>query len=214
MPWLVNAAVQEIWHAANTAFGIRPMLTRGAIEAILSHGTDEQKRLYLPKLVSGEWTGTMCLTEPQASSDLAAVKTRAVRDGDCFRITGTKIYISYGEHDMAANIVHLVLARTPDAPEGVKGISLFVVPKFLPDSAGAPGSANDLRCVSLEHKLGIHGSSTATMAFGDAGGATGWLVGEENWSAPIGVVHRRVWWIRECEGERLVDAGADSQIRA
>ena len=156
----------------------------------------------------------MCLTEPQASSDLAAVKTRAVRDGDCFRITGTKIYISYGEHDMAANIVHLVLARTPDAPEGVKGISLFVVPKFLPDSAGAPGSANDLRCVSLEHKLGIHGSSTATMAFGDAGGATGWLVGEENWSAPIGVVHRRVWWIRECEGERLVDAGADSQIRA
>lgn len=180
LPWLVNAAAQEMWHAANMAFGVCPMLTQGAIEAVLFHGSEDQKRLYLPKLISGVWTGTMCLTEPQAGSDLAMVRTRAVPDGERYRITGSKIYISYGDHDLAANIVHLVLARTPDAPEGVKGLSLFVVPKFLPEPDGEPGHANDLRCVSLEHKLGIHGSPTATMAFGDAGGAVGWLVGQEN----------------------------------
>ena len=157
LPWLVNAAVQEMWHASNMSFGLCPLLTQGAIEAILFHGSDAQRQLYLPKLVSGEWTGTMCLTEPQAGSDLSAVKTRAVRSGDNYIITGQKIFITYGDHDLTPNIVHLVLARTPDAPAGVKGISLFVVPKFLPDATGAPGIDNDVRCVSLEHKLGIHG---------------------------------------------------------
>lgn len=156
------------------------MLTQGAIEAILFHGSDEQKQLYLPKLVPGEWTGSMCLTEPQAGSDLSAVKSRAVSAGDHYRISGQKIFITYGDHDLTPNIVHLVLARTPDAPPGVKGISLFIVPKYLPDADGAPGIANDVRCVSLEHKLGIHGSPTAVLAFGDADGAIGWLVGEEN----------------------------------
>ena len=180
MPWLVNAAVQEMWHAANMSFALCPMLTQGAVEAIALHGSAAQKDLYLPKLVSGAWTGTMCLTEPQAGSDLAAIRTRAVPEGEHFRISGQKIFITYGEHDLTPNIVHLVLARTPGAPEGVKGISLFVVPKFLPDAAGAPGARNDARCVSIEHKLGIHGSPTAVLAFGDAGGAIGWLVGEEN----------------------------------
>ncbi len=180
LPWLVNAAVQEMWHASNMSFGLCPLLTQGAIEAILFHGSDAQRQLYLPKLVSGEWTGTMCLTEPQAGSDLSAVKTRAVRSGDNYIITGQKIFITYGDHDLTPNIVHLVLARTPDAPAGVKGISLFVVPKFLPDASGAPGIDNDVRCVSLEHKLGIHGSPTAVLAFGDGPGAIGSLVGEEN----------------------------------
>ncbi len=180
LPWLVNAAVQEMWHASNMSFGLCPMLTQGAIEAILFHGSDEQKQLYLPKLVPGEWTGSMCLTEPQAGSDLSAVKSRAVSAGDHYRISGQKIFITYGDHDLTPNIVHLVLARTPDAPPGVKGISLFIVPKYLPDADGAPGIANDVRCVSLEHKLGIHGSPTAVLAFGDADGAIGWLVGEEN----------------------------------
>ena len=178
LPWLVNAAVQEMWHAANMSFGLCPMLTQGAIEAILFHGSDAQRQLYLPKLVTGEWTGTMCLTEPQAGSDLAAIKTRAVPEGDHYRLSGQKIFITYGDHDLTPNIVHLVLARTPDAPPGVKGISLFIVPKFLPDAAGEPGPANDVRCVSLEHKLGIHGSPTAVLAFGDGQGAVGWLVGE------------------------------------
>ena len=180
LPWLVNAAVQEMWHASNMSFGLCPLLTQGAIEAILFHGSDAQRQLYLPKLVSGEWTGTMCLTEPQAGSDLSAVKTRAVRSGDNYIITGQKIFITYGDHDLTPNIVHLVLARTPDAPAGVKGISLFVVPKFLPDATGEPGSDNDVRCVSLEHKLGIHGSPTAVLAFGDGPGAIGSLIGEEN----------------------------------
>ena len=180
LPWLVNAAVQEMWQAANLSFALCPLLTQGAVEAILFHGSGAQKRLYLPKLVTGEWTGTMCLTEPQAGSDLAAVRTRAVREGDHYRISGQKIFITYGEHELAPNIVHLVLARTPDAPEGVKGISLFIVPKFLPDAAGEPGKRNDVRCVSLEHKLGIHASPTAVLAFGDTEGAVGYLVGEEN----------------------------------
>ena len=154
LPWLVNAAVQEMWHASNMSFGLCPMLTQGAIEAILFHGSDEQKQLYLPKLVPGEWTGSMCLTEPQAGSDLSAVKSRAVPAGDHYRISGQKIFITYGDHDLTPNIVHLVLARTPDAPPGVKGISLFIVPKYLPDADGAPGIANDVRCVSLEHKIG------------------------------------------------------------
>ncbi|QRM20187.1 acyl-CoA dehydrogenase [Dechloromonas sp. TW-R-39-2] len=181
LPRLLSAAVSEMWKASNHAFSLCPMLTQGAIEALMIAGTDAQKAAYLPKLVSGEWTGTMNLTEPSAGSDLAAVHSRAEPVGDgAYRIFGQKIFITYGEHDMADNIVHLVLARTPDAPEGVKGISLFVVPKFLLDAAGEPGERNDVFCVSIEHKLGIHGSPTAVLAFGDNGGAIGTLVGEEN----------------------------------
>ncbi len=180
VPAAVSAAVEEMWHAANMAFGLCPLLTRGAIEAMHLCGTPAQKQRYLHKLVEGTWTGTMNLTEPQAGSDLSAVRTRAVPDGDRFRIFGQKIYITYGEHDMAANIVHLVLARLPDAPEGVRGISLFVVPKFLVNEDGSPGRRNDVRCVSIEHKLGIHGSPTAVLAFGDNEGAIGELVGEAN----------------------------------
>ncbi|UCV10617.1 acyl-CoA dehydrogenase [Dechloromonas denitrificans] len=181
LPRLLSAAVSEMWKASNHAFSLCPMLTQGAIEALMIAGTDAQKATYLPKLVSGEWTGTMNLTEPSAGSDLAAVRSRAEPVGDgTYRIFGQKIFITYGEHDMADNIVHLVLARTPDAPEGVKGISLFVVPKFLLDAAGEPGERNDVFCVSIEHKLGIHGSPTAVLAFGDNGGAIGTLVGEEN----------------------------------
>ncbi len=180
VPAVVSAAVEEMWHAANMAFGLCPLLTRGAIEAMHLCGTPAQKQRYLHKLVEGTWTGTMNLTEPQAGSDLSAVRTRAVPDGGRFRIFGQKIYITYGEHDMAGNIVHLVLARLPDAPEGVRGISLFVVPKFLVNDDGALGPRNDVRCVSIEHKLGIHGSPTAVLAFGDNEGAVGELVGEPN----------------------------------
>ncbi|WP_447748113.1 acyl-CoA dehydrogenase [Pseudomonas nicosulfuronedens] len=180
-PRLVSALAEEMWNAANVAFGLCPMLTRGAIEAIELRGSDELKQTWLPKLVSGEWTGTMNLTEPQAGSDLAAVRTRAEPQADgSYRVFGQKIFITYGEHDLTDNIVHLVLARVPGAPEGVKGISLFVVPKVLLNAAGSLGERNDVRCVSIEHKLGIHGSPTAVLAFGDEGGATGWLVGEEN----------------------------------
>lgn len=176
LPWCVAFAVQEMWQGANMAFGLCPLLNQGAIEAIEAHGSDEQKETYLEKLVSGEWTGTMNLTEPQAGSDLAAVRTKAVLQQDgTYKISGQKIYITYGEHDMADNIIHLVLARTPDAPEGVKGISLFIVPKILGD-----GTRNDVVCTGLEHKLGIHASPTCTMQFGDKGGATGYLVGAEN----------------------------------
>ena len=176
LPNLLAVACSEMWNAASMAFGLGPLLTVGAVEALHKHGSDELKARYLGKLVSGEWTGTMNLTEPQAGSDLAALRTRAERAGDgSYRITGTKIYITYGEHDLTDNIVHLVLARLPDAPAGTRGISLFLVPKVLPD-----GTANDLRCAGIEHKLGIHGSPTCTMAFGDGGGATGWLIGEEN----------------------------------
>jgi len=181
MPHLVAAAVDEIWNGANMAFQLCPMLTAGAIEAIEFNGSDELKRTYLPKMVAGEWTGTMNLTEPQAGSDLAAVRTKAIPQADgTYRLHGSKIFITYGDHDYTDNIVHLVLARTPEAPPGVKGISLFVVPKFLVDPDGSAGARNDVRCVSLEHKLGIHASPTGVLAFGDQGGAVGHLVGEEN----------------------------------
>ena len=179
LPELLAAATQEMWQSANMAWALCPLLTAGAVQALTLHGSDEQKQTYLAKLVSGEWTGTMNLTEPQAGSDLAAVRTRAVPEGDHYRISGQKIFITWGEHQMAENIIHLVLARTPNAPEGVKGISLFVVPKFLVNADGSLGERNDLRCVSIEHKMGIHGSPTCTMVFGDQGGAIGYLVGEE-----------------------------------
>ena len=181
LPKLVSAAVQEMWKAANISFSLCPLLTLGAIEALTLCGSNEQQRKYLPEMIAGRWTGTMNLTEPQAGSDLAAVRTRAVPQADgSYRIYGQKIFITYGEHDMAGNIVHLVLARTPDAPEGVKGISLFVVPKFMVDDQGRLGSRNDAYCVSIEHKLGIHASPTCVMAFGDNEGAVGTLVGREN----------------------------------
>jgi alkylation response protein AidB-like acyl-CoA dehydrogenase len=181
LPWSVNFAVQEMWQSANMAFGLCPMLTQGSVEAITLHGTKEQQDTYLAKLISGEWTGTMNLTEPQAGSDLAQVKTKAVKQADgTYLITGQKIYITFGEHEMSENIVHMVLARTPDAPEGVKGISMFIVPKFVPDENGNPKDRNDLTCAGLEHKLGIHGSPTCTMQFGDKGGAKGFLIGKEN----------------------------------
>jgi len=179
MPWLLATSVQEMWQAANMGFGLVLLLNQGAIDAIHHHGSPGQKATYLPKMISGEWTGTMNLTEPQAGSDLAQLKSRAVKDGDHYKITGQKIFITYGEHDLTENIVHLVLARTPDAPPGVRGISLFIVPKYLPAADGKPGKRNDLRCVSLEHKLGIHASPTCVMSFGDDGGAIGYLVGEE-----------------------------------
>ncbi len=176
LPGLLNAACIEMWNAASLSFGIAPLLTMGGIEAMTKHATPELQELYLGKLISGEWTATMNLTEPQAGSDLAALRARAEPAGDgTYRITGQKIYITYGEHDMTDNIVHMVLARLPDAPAGTKGISLFLVPKILPD-----GSRNDVFCNGMEHKLGLHGSPTCTMVFGDEGGATGWLIGEEN----------------------------------
>ena len=181
LPKLLSTAVSEMWKSANHAFSLCPMLTQGAIEALMIAGTDEQKAAYLPNLVSGNWTGTMNLTEPSAGSDLAAVRSRAEPVGDgTYKVFGQKIFITYGEHDMTDNIVHLVLARTPNAPEGVKGISLFVVPKYLLKADGTPGERNDVYCVSIEHKLGIHGSPTAVLAFGDHGGAIGTVVGEEN----------------------------------
>ncbi len=181
LPHTLGVAVEELWQSANMAFGLCPLLTHGAIEALTAHGSDELKRVYLPRLVSGVWTGTMNLTEPQAGSDVGALKTRATRAGDgTYRIVGQKIFITWGEHDAAENIVHLVLARLPDAPPGTRGISLFLVPKYLPDDEGRPGARNDLACVGLEHKLGIHGSPTCTMSFGDGGGATGFLIGQEN----------------------------------
>ncbi len=181
LPWLLAAAVQEIWHGANAAFALCPLLNQGAIDAITHHGSAEQKAIYLPPLIAGRWTGTMNLTEPQAGSDVGAVRTRAASEPDgSYRITGQKMFITYAEHDMAENIVHLVLARTPGAPSGVKGVSLFIVPKFIPRPDGSLGNRNDVRVVSLEHKMGIKGSPTGSVAFGDAGGAVGWLVGQEN----------------------------------
>jgi 3-(methylthio)propanoyl-CoA dehydrogenase len=181
LPKLVSTGVMEMWKSANMAFSLCPMLTTGAIESLMLKGSDAQKAMYLPKMVSGEWTGTMNLTEPQAGSDLAAVRTRAEPQLDgTYRIFGQKIFITYGEHDLTDNIIHLVLARLPDAPEGVKGISLFVVPKYLVNADGTPGERNDVHCVSIEHKLGIHASPTCVLAFGDKGGAIGTLVGEPN----------------------------------
>ncbi|MBN3561510.1 acyl-CoA dehydrogenase [Aliamphritea spongicola] len=180
MPYVLSIAVMEMWQAANMSWGLCPLLTQGAVEALASSASDELQQTYLPKLISGEWTGTMNLTEPAAGSDLSVIRTKAVPNGDHYLISGQKIFITWGEHDMAENIVHLVLARLPDAPPGVKGISLFLVPKFLPDTAGNPASRNDCQVVSLEHKLGIHASPTCVMSYGDNGGAVGYLVGAEN----------------------------------
>jgi 3-(methylthio)propanoyl-CoA dehydrogenase len=181
LPKLVATPCIEMLNASNIAFALVGLLTDGAIEALLTAGTDEQKTRFIEPLISGKWTGTMNLTEPQAGSDLAAVRTRAVPQGDgTYNIFGTKIFITYGEHDMAENIIHLVLARTPDAPAGVKGISLFIVPKFHVNADGSLGGRNDVHCVSIEHKLGIKASPTAVLQFGDHGGAIGTLVGEEN----------------------------------
>ncbi|WP_345811240.1 acyl-CoA dehydrogenase [Paraburkholderia sp. PREW-6R] len=181
LPKLIGTPCVEMLNASNLSFALCPLLTDGAIEALLTAGSDEQKQTYVPRLISGEWTGTMNLTEPQAGSDLALVRTRAEPQGDgSFKLFGTKIFITWGEHDMAANIAHLVLARTPSAPEGVKGISLFIVPKFLINEDGSLGERNDVHCVSIEHKLGIKASPTAVLQFGDHGGAIGHLIGEEN----------------------------------
>jgi len=176
LPLTLACVVMEDLGSANMGFSLCMMLTPAAVEALKHHGSAELQQAWLPKLITGEWTGTMNLTESQAGSDVGALKTKAVPEGDgSYRITGQKIFITFGEHDLADNIVHLVLARLPDAPQGTRGISLFLVPKILAD-----GSRNDLRCVSIEHKLGIHASPTCVMAYGDEGGATGWLIGEEN----------------------------------
>ena len=181
LPTLLQSACIEMWNSAAFAFALGPLLTVGAIEAIHAHGSDELKATYLEKLVSGDWMGTMNLTEPQAGSDLNALSSKAERRPDgTYRITGPKIFITYGEHDLTENIVHLVLARLPDAPAGTRGISLFLVPKYLVNADGSLGAHNDLRCSGIEHKLGIHASPTCSMAFGDKGGAVGFLIGEEN----------------------------------
>ena len=176
LPQALNAACIEMWNSASMAFGIGPVLTMAAVDALAAYGADDLKQRYLGKLISGEWMGTMQLTEPQAGSDVGALRTKAVRANDgAYRITGSKIFITYGEHDLTDNIIHFVLARLPDAPPGTKGISLFLIPKFMPD-----GSRNDVRAHSVEHKLGIHGSPTCTMVYGDKGGAIGFLIGEEH----------------------------------
>ena len=181
LPLAINAACTEIWSASNLAFGLCPLLTLSAIEALDAHGSDELKNIYLEKLVSGEWPGTMQLTEPQAGSDVGALRTRAERVSDgSYRISGTKIFITYGDHDMSDNIVHFVLARLPDAPAGTKGISLFLIPKFLVNPDGSLGARNDIYASGIEHKLGMHAAPTCTMTMGDKGGATGYLIGEEN----------------------------------
>lgn len=179
-PWVVGLAIQEMLTSANMAFALCPLLTQGAIDAFIHHGSDEQKNQYLPKMLTGEWTGTMNLSEPQAGSDVGAVATKAEPVGDgSYKITGQKIWITYGEHDMADNIIHLVLARTPGAAPGTRGITMFAVPKFLINDDGSLGAHNDVNCVSIEHKLGIHGSPTCVLSYGDDGGAIGWPVGDE-----------------------------------
>ena len=180
-PWLMGMAMQEIITSANMAFSMAPLLTQGAIELLLHHGSEAQREIYLTKMVTGEWPGTMNLTEPEAGSDVGAVRTKAVKQDDgTYRISGTKIFITFGEHDLSENIVHLVLARTPDAPPGTKGISCFIVPKFLVDDDGSLGSRNDAYCVSIEHKMGIKASPTCVMSYGEGDGAIGYLIGEEN----------------------------------
>ena len=181
MPWCVGLAVQEMMTAANMAFSLCPLLTQGAIDAISHHASETLQEIYLPKMISGEWSGTMNLTEPHAGSDVGALTTKAVPQEDgTWLVSGTKIFITYGEHELSENIIHLVLARTPDAPPGTKGISLFIVPKFLVNDDGSLGERNDLRVVSSEHKIGIHASPTCVMSYGDESGAVGWMVGEEN----------------------------------
>jgi 3-(methylsulfanyl)propanoyl-CoA dehydrogenase len=179
-PQVLATAVQEFWASANLAFKLCPMLTHGAVHALQLSGSPAQKQLFLPKMISGEWTGTMDLTEPQAGSDLAQVRTRAVPDGKRYRIFGQKIFITWGDHDMTSNTIHMVLARIEGAPPGVKGISLFIVPKWLVNEDGSLGARNEVRCVSIEHKLGIHASPTCVLAFGDQDGAQGYLIGEAN----------------------------------
>src|SRR3954449_11953 len=181
LPLAINAACTEIWSASNIAFGLCPLLTLSAIEALDAHGSDELKKTYLEKLVCGEWPGTMQLTEPQAGSDVGALRTRAERTGDgSYRISATKIFITYGDHDMSDNIVHFVLARLPDAPPGTKGISLFLIPKFMVKPDGTLGARNDIYASGIEHKLGMDAAPTCTMTMGDKGGAIGYLIGEEN----------------------------------
>ncbi len=180
VPQPLSSAVQELWGASNLAFELCPMLTHGAVHALERSGSEQQQRLFLPKMVSGEWTGTMVLTEPQAGSDLAQVRTRAVPERDRYRLFGQKIFITWGEHDYTDNIIHMVLARIEGAPEGVKGISLFIVPKALVDTDGSLGERNEVRCISIEHKLGIHASPTCVMQFGHDRGAIGYLVGQPN----------------------------------
>ncbi|HWT97806.1 MAG TPA: acyl-CoA dehydrogenase [Terriglobales bacterium] len=232
MPWALTTALQEIWNAANMAFSLCPLLTQGAIEALQIHGSAAQKKKYLAPLIAGRWTGTMNLTEPQAGSDLGALKTRAEPEGDHYRIIGQKIFITYGDHEMAENIIHFVLARLPDAPRGSKGISLFIVPKFLVNDDGSLGRRNDLKAIALEHKLGIHGSPTCVMAYGDQGGATGYLVGEANRGLEymfvmmnnarlavgvqgLGIADRALQAARQYAGERVqgVPVGTDPTAR-
>ena len=181
LPGIVSMAACEIWNSANLAFGLCPLLTQGAIDALAAHGSPELKATYLPKMISGAWTGTMNLTESHAGSDLGELRTKAIKQPDgSYKISGTKIYITYGEHGLTENIIHMVLARLPDAPAGTKGISLFLVPKFLVNADGTLGARNDVICAGVEHKLGIHASPTCTMKYGEKGGAIGYLVGEEN----------------------------------
>ena len=180
-PWLVAVVMQEMLAAANMSFSLCPLLNQGAIDMLTQHGSAAQKATYAEKMVTGEWAGTMNLTEPQAGSDLGAVRAKAVPAGDgTWRIIGQKTFITFGEHDLAGNIIHLVLARVPDAPPGTRGISCFIVPKYLVNDDGSLGARNDLRCVSIEHKLGIHASPTCVMSYGDADGAVGYLIGEAN----------------------------------
>ena len=180
IPVTLSAAVNEIWHSSNMSLALCHLLTQGLIYALQKSASEDQKNFYIPKLASGEWTGTMNLTEPQAGTDLSSIKTKAVKENGHYKISGQKIYITYGEHDLSENIIHLVLAKTPDAPEGNKGISVFIVPKFIPNEDGSIGKKNDVTCLSLEKKLGVKGSPTAVLQFGDNGGALGYLVGEEN----------------------------------
>lgn len=180
LPHMVTTVLSEMWNAANMSFALCPMLTQGAIELLETHGAEEQKQLVLEKLVSGRWTGTMCMTEPQAGSDVGAVRTTATPEGGHYRIRGTKIFITWGEHDFTENIIHMVLARLPDAPEGVRGLSLFMVPKILINEDGSLGTPNEVQCVSIEQKMGIHASPTCVMSFGEEEGAVGTLIGEPN----------------------------------
>lgn len=180
LPWTLNTALADLWNAANMTFELCPLLTQGAVEAILHHGSEEQKRTYAVPLIAGRWTAAMCLTEPQAGTDLGAIRTRAERRDGHYRLFGQKIFITFGDHDMAENVVHLVLARLPDAPAGTRGLSLFIVPKYLPRADGQPAVRNDWRVLKLEHKIGIHASPTCVISYGESEGAIGYLLGEEH----------------------------------